>query len=72
MTPAGLADITQVAGLQGLGLGGELPDLGMRNALQERSGIKYGIQLGEPVDQQVQVLQVWWPGVSLSREKPFR
>ena len=61
VSSAGLADITQVAGLQGLGLGGELPDFRVRNPAKERPGIESGIQLGEPVDPQAQVLQICWP-----------
>ncbi len=55
---AGLADITQIASFQGHSLGGELPDLGVRNLAEERPGIENGIQLGESVDSQTQVLQV--------------
>ncbi len=57
--PPWLADIAQVAGLQGLCLGRELSDLGVGDLTEERPGIKEGIKLGEPVDPQAQVLQGW-------------
>jgi hypothetical protein len=43
------ADLAQVAGLQGCGLGGELTDFGVGDIGQERPGIEDGIELGEPV-----------------------
>ena len=53
------ADIAQVAGLQGRGLGGELTDLGVGDIHQERSRIEDRIELGEPVGPLTKMLQGW-------------